>query len=505
MKRIIALLLCLVMCLPLFVACNKEDEPDENTQDAAATSGSVTTTGNPDAVTTTPDESVPGALDKVTVNDWGGYTFKVYYNTQDNAQTDFICDSPNGDTLNDVVYARNTKVETLFNINIETTPDTETNYATVLQSQYSAGWTEGDYNMFTGKNRSAITLSTKGIVANLASYDQIDIYSSHWDQGYIDSLMINDALYSLSGAYSVKSNLFVSSICFNKNLFSQEGFDEPYDLVRSKGWTIDKMLEYMDGFAQDYNSDGYDIDDDRFALIGWSTEAGYGLFYGSGFTYCINDGETIELSYDRDRLDEVLDAVIEVWCQQGTYFSDHYEGTESAEILHEKTFSIFSAGRALFCDIVLQKIGTFFTNMENDYGILPQPMFSEDQGQYYSYSGYTIPLLLVPATDDNKDRTGNIIEAICAASNDIVIPSMFEIVTKLQNARDEDSAEMIEIIISTKFFDAAHWLVLDGFESLPRMIIREKNNTSSSYIRKNQSRAENQLGAFIEAYEKLEK
>ncbi len=498
MKRIIALLLCLVMCLPLFVACGGDDEPKDTTKPAPET--------NNGAVTTTPTDNDddwigvsrdPNAIGKVAVNDWDGYTFKIYYNTQDNAQTDFICDAPNGDTLNDQVYARNSKVEEMLNINLHIDPDTDTTYATLLQNQHDAGWTEGDYNMVTGGGRSAITLSNKGILADLGTYDEINIYSPHWDQGYIDALMIEDSIYSLSGAYSVKSNLFVSSLCFNKNLFAQNGLEEPYNLVKTYEWTVDELLEYMDGFAQDYDNDGYDWSKDRFTISGWATESAYGLFYGSGFSYCVNDGETIEIEYDRDQLDDIIDSVIDVWCKNGAFFSEHFSGIE-----HNMPFDIFKSGRALFCDIVLQKIGTFFTNMDDDYGILPQPMFSAEQGQYYSYAGYSIPLLVIPDTDPNVERTGNIVEALCAASNDIVIPKMFEIVTKLQNSRDEESADMIDLIISTKFFDSAHWLALTGYEALVRYIIRGKTNTTASYIKIYHDQAVRKLEGYVDAYGK---
>ena len=254
----------------------------------------------------------------------------------------------------------------------------------------------------------------------------------------------------------------------------------------------------MDGFALDYDNDGFDKDFDIFSITGWASETAYGTFYGTGFKFCKNDGETISLDFDRDLLDDILDVNLKIWTQNGVFMDPVLTGTSN----HAIPFNIFSSGRSLFCDIVLYKISMFFSEMNDDYGILPEPMFDSDQGAYYSYTGYTIPLLCVPATDPNRERTGNILEAICAASSDIVIPSMFEIVTKIQNVRDEDSADMIDIIIKNKIYDPAHWLKLPGYHNFNRSILTERQNLSSSFIQIYSTSAKKELKNYIDSYQK---
>ena len=114
-------------------------------------------------------------------------------------------------------------------------------------------------------------------------------------------------------------------------------------------------------------------------------------------------------------------------------------------------------------------------------------------------------MIVVPTTDPNADRTGNILEALCAASSDIVIPKMFEIVTKIQHTRDEESAAMIDIALSNKIFDASHWLTLTGYNALIRSIIKEGQNNSGGYIAVYHDKAEKELENYIESYEKLKK
>ena len=503
MKKIIALLLCLAMCIPVFVGCKGDDPADTTAAANEATTeatGSVTTAPNTDDTdpsnTTEPVETTKGyGYADIVKQNWDGYTFKIWYPTLDNMQTDFICENPNGNVLNDQVYQRNTMVETDLGIDIVT--ETTGSFATLTQSQFAAGWTEGDFNMFGGQGRSSLASTKNGYFADLGSYDEINPHRDYWDQDFVDNVMMKDSIYALSGEICAYTQTAVQVICFNKDLFSENGLDMPYNAVKNYEWTVDLMLDYMSGFAIDYDNDGYDWDKDRFALSGWGSE---GIFYGSGFRFCKNDGETITLDYDRDYLDDVVDVMLEIWCANGSYIN-----MSSATAQHHMPHEIFSSGRGLFCDISCVKIGVFFTEMENDYGILPEPMFNEEQGKYYSFVGSNAAIVLVPATDPNAERTGNIIESLCAASSDVVIPKMFEIVTKIQHARDEESAEMLDIALKSKLFDTCHWLVLSGIYMLPRSLINEKQNLTASYLKMFEKKAAGELEDYVEVIEKLKK
>ena len=180
MKRIILLILCVAMCVPLFVACNSDEPKDTVASTTPNTTGSVST----DDVTVKKSE-----YEGVAKNNYDGYLFKIYYmdDYTGTVSKDFVCSNPNGNVLNDQVYQRNTMVETDYNINIFVQPYTgNTEHETLLYSQYVAGWTEGDYNMVAGFGRGTLAFSTKGYMADLGAYDEIDLYKEYWEQGFID-------------------------------------------------------------------------------------------------------------------------------------------------------------------------------------------------------------------------------------------------------------------------------------------------------------------------------
>ena len=495
MKKIIVLLLCIAMCIPFIASCGGDDPTD--------TSG-VTTAANDPAVTTEPDEG-DGETERVNVypnvvkQNWDGYQFKILHSTLENVHTDFLCENPNGNVLNDQVYQRNTMVERDLGIDIYVQTYDGNLAKSSLASQCAAGWTEGDYNFFGGQGRSVVGYIKNGYMADLGSYDQINLYNDYWEQGFVDQFMVDDSIYSIVGDISVANQISIQVMCFNKNLFRENGREDPYNLVKTKEWTVDALLGYMEGFSIDYDNDGYDWDKDRFALSGWGSEASYGIFYGSGFTFTKNDGETLALDFDRDLLDELMDVTLDVWSSAGSYIN-----MSSSDAQHHMPHDIFSTGRGLFCDISCAKIGNFFSEMEDDYGILPEPMLNREQGEYYTYAASTYPAFCVPKTDPNPERTGNILEALCAASSDVVIPKMLEIVTKIQNARDEESAEMLDIALSNKIYDAAHWFNLEGIYNLPRAMISEGQNLTSSYLQRYEGKARDAIEEYVELVNSFE-
>lgn len=60
-----------------------------------------------------------------------------------------------------------------------------------------------------------------------------------------------------------------NAILFSKQLITDFGLEDPYKLVKSGKWTIDKMIEMGTGVAGDLNGDTKYDKNDRFAAIIW--------------------------------------------------------------------------------------------------------------------------------------------------------------------------------------------------------------------------------------------
>lgn len=491
MKRILALL-CAILMLTSVVACGKAEPADTTT--AATTTAPA---GDGTTAATEPAETEPPkAFDSVAEQNLGG-DFQILYAQADNCYEDFHAETLNGDVKNDLIYERNLMVEEKLGVDIKISWTDYKDVDAKCQLQVQSG--SDDYDLFGG-HRISLALSYQGMHYNLKDISTLDLTQEWWDQGYVDAITINDSLYTVIGDIGVSTLLFVSSLTFNKRLMDEANIAHPYDLVREGKWTMDALYNMTVDYGSDLNGDGQvKREDDLLSIIGWSSESGYSNFYSTGFAFINRDAAgDYAINYDTERLTSILEKVVALWTTDYAY---NNMGSGTAE--HEITYGIFPAGRALFSDIVLSKIGTFYSDMEDDYGILPLPKYDENQESYKSYLGFTIPILYLPNNALDAERTGTVMEALCTASYDNVTPKMYEIVTKLKNARDEDSSEMIEIIIRNKFIDTAHFFDVEGYGTLPRNVINTRTTNTASLVKAFERIAAKEWEKIIVAFDKL--
>jgi len=484
MKKIICLLCALALLLG-FAACADSSGKTDDTQAAAGsdTDGPVSEA-----------ETVP--FDLVPEEKLGG-TFTILYPKTDSAFRDFQAETVNGEIQNDAVYARNQAVEN--RLDIEISIDTCANYSATIEAirkQYTTG--EVAYDMFGG-HRDVLALSRQGMLYDLNRIEALDFDGPWWDANYNDTMTINGSLYSAVGDLSVASLLFVSSLTFNKALMDDYGFEYPYDKVRNMDWKYEDLFEMVKTFGGDTDGSKLDMEKDDYSIVGWSIETGYSLFYASGFSFMtrLPDGKyTVEFS--SDTVTDVMTKTNALWHAPGAFC--YYA---SGDTEHIRLYKIFAEGRALFSDICLNKIGRFYSDMRDDYGILPLPLMSADQERYYSYCGYTIPFTCMTSNVEDPEREGKIIEALAKSSYTMVTPKAYEIITKSRNVRDAESAEMVEIVYRNKFYDVAHFYNLPMFGTLPRDMIKTDNAGIAQAIKSGIGQAAKSWNSIQKDYDSL--
>ena len=456
-KRGICLFVCLLMCFTVLISCKTKEEGK-----------------NEGVGTNAPEDGT--AFSTVRRADYNEYDFKIlYFAGADGHEKDFDAKTLTGEVLNDRVYKKNSVVKETYNINISIETQMSDEFVTTVRSNVMSG--ESPYDV-CGVSRNTMSLCTEGLFLDLTTLEDIDTTKEWWDQEWVNTMSIHGSLFSLVGDFSIGALQSLSCLCFNKNLFDDRKLEYPYELVENGEWTYGKLLEYVKDATVDLDEDEKYTFDDFYGLTGWATEASYSLFYGSGIKFVDKDNqEALEIKYDTEMLVSVYEAVYRIWSVEKNY---RHSGGSSE---HSYPWDIFKDDRSLFLDTTLLKIGLFLGDMESDYGIVPIPKFDAEQKNYSSYSAYIIPMTCVPINVSDPQRAGNIVEALCTASYDFVTPDIFEIVTKLQNAKDPDSAAMIDIIIRTKMFDPAHWYDIPGYGTLSRMMLNSDSTNISSYLK----------------------
>ena len=475
MKKILSLLLAFLMLFSV-VACAKTKTPDE-------TSDSLVT-----------DETDDSAFNTVRKEDYQGAVIDLLYRSA-SAEWDFNAAEKNGEVLNDAVFEKNTIVSEEFNVALNVIGvDTVGGLVDAVRKDNMSGDSAYD---FCGIPRDVVTLGTEGLLYDLKQMSDIDTTQEWWDQSFVKNMSVNGSLYVLLGDISVTVNLAASALCFNKKLFNELNLEAPYDLVREGKWTYDKLLEYTAGYSDDINPDGIWDEKDKYGITGWATETAYSAFYGSGFQFAkINANGELELDYNKSKVTDIFEKIYRLWITENNYF------VSGSADKHSFAWDVFADNRALFVDTVLSKIQQMLPDMEAEYGIIPQPKFDED-GEYASYIAYVVPITCVPRVVADPQMVGNIIEAYCTASYDIVTPDLFEIVTKLQHADDADSGEMIDIIIRNKIVDPAHWFMLNGYCNFSQSLLISRTNVVSSYLKSATNGAAKQVRDINNAYKDI--
>ena len=113
----------------------------------------------------------------------------------------------------------------------------------------------------------AATLSAEGLLIDLNTVPNLDLTSSWWDQSFNSEITIAGHTYFTIGDIGLVNKDATPCIAFNKNLFEEHDLANPYDLVDSGSWTIDKLIEFSKHLSNDLNNDG---------VIDYSDEFGYG-------------------------------------------------------------------------------------------------------------------------------------------------------------------------------------------------------------------------------------
>ena len=103
------------------------------------------------------------------------------------------------------------------------------------------------------------------------------------------------------------------------------------------------------------------------------------------------------------------------------------------------------SGRFMFFDGLL-KYAADMRDMTNDFGIIPLPKYDAAQEKYCTTPGAGINLFAVPVTVGDSECVSAVLEGLAILGYQDIIPTYYETVLKSKYSRDEESAEMLDLI-----------------------------------------------------------
>ena len=472
-KRIFILLLTAMLTTPFLTACG---------------GGETETTAQTTAAETEAETEFRYTADYLPDVTYDGYAYRIHAFEENPAHVD----EPSGDIVDDAIYQRNMLIEEQYDITFEQTLYPYTDYTKVSEFVRNAGRAQSDdtdlaYMSF----RDTYNLVLEGFVPTASSLPVIDL-SQPW---YLTSL--NDSI-TIDGitlmAYSaMDTHPGGTCVFFNKQLIENLNLEDPYEMVKNGTWTIEKNYQMAEAAISDLNGDGQMTVDDRFGYITEWDRISLVAYYGTGnLLVDIIDGVPVasqkEVLFDAFQL-------CHSYCQMNGFMLDTFKQFGTAESSRIAGSELFKQGNSLFICNGTRLLPTM-GDMEDDYGIVPLPKWSEDQDRYYSMQdGYGISVPLACSTD--LERVCVIKEAVAAESMNIVRPAYYENALKNRYVRDEISVEMLDIITQNISYDITFLLWWDIVRAPWQDTLQKPSGDFASAVAKNMPKCEKAIADLM--------
>jgi len=505
LKKFMTVLLIAVLCLALMlmVSCKSGDK---STGDGKNNNGGDA--NQADEQNNAAEISTERLYPALEAKDFGGYEFVFLSRTIDNPDwvewdhRDLTAEEMNGEVLNDAVFARNSKIGEKYNITFKEIVVENPQVTSLTQKAVKAG--DDTYDIICPHIVELVGLAQGGNLVNIFNVPNLDLTKPWWDQGTIKDLSIIHKLFVLQGALLVIDNDAMEAMIFNKALLRNHELEDPYVTVKNGEWTFDKLIEMSKGVSKDLNGDGkMYIKDDLFGCI-VQADTNVSFLVSGGEKICAKDAEDYPIiTFGSERCYKILDKVSEIMLNEDNVVHLHrYEGKFG---IYDEQVKMMQEDRALFSWIRM-RIVERLRGMDTDFGILPLPKLDKVQEKYITHMNpHTGAGISIPVCASDLDRTGMILEDLCAESKYTLQPAYYEVNLKGKYARDDESSDMLDIILSNTAHDIGYVYNFGDFGM--SIVLRNGQNKKSDYaapFEKAEQKMQKAIEKMVEAYEKID-
>ncbi len=408
--------------------------------------------GSRPADTTAP--AVPGTPDDGTVSDSGsetddelgsynfeGYEFRIL--TSSGQSKYYYTEEIIGDVVNDAVYKRNRAVEDRFNCRIRVIDDRAPGETEIITNSIASN--EDAMDLICWENIQLSGLVSSDLFLNWYDIPAVNFDKPWWANSSRDDLSVNGYCPLAIGDLLLSAISNAYSVFYNKTIGEDYQIPDVYEIVRSGQWTFDRLLGLTKDIHRDLNNNN-EVDDTDFFGYASDCHSNMGAylwaFDNSIFTQT-KDGP--EFSLDMEKMTDIAKRLNDAFTSNTgvrTLRADEYNWS----------FFKFADSEALFANSWIG-LALQLRDMEDDYAILPYPKWDEDQEAYYASVDAAHQTMAVPVTVSDSEKVGVITEALCAKSYKTVIPAYYDLALKTKGTRDEESVEMIDLVVRSRIFD----------------------------------------------------
>ena len=431
--------------------------------------------------------------------DFGKYEFRILSRNEEANQhwwnNDIGADEETGDPINDAVFVRNQKIEEKYNITVKNLPDASV--GAKASRSIKAG--SDDYDLIViGLRDGQDNLMTSGYLFDLSGMPYVDLTKPWWDQKAVEQLSIMGRLFATSCDVTVRDKDAIIILMFSKTLLKNNELEDPYQLVSSGKWTLDKMHSMMKAASKDLNGDGAMDLDDQYGLSSQYKHSQY-LFNGAGeYMSRLNADKIPEITLYSERAAAICEKILEIQGDKNITINAEQASGKFTDIWDAFQVPMFAEDRALFYHAGMNRV-TLLRTMETDFGIIPPPKYEESQTNYYAaVDAWCTSAVSVPVTVSDKETTGLILETLAYESRYTLLPAYYDINLKTKFARDEESRAMIDIILENRLYDLGDMYAWGGINSYFDSLSQNKSDSLSTYWEKNSAKIESAMQKSID-------
>ena len=377
--------------------------------------------------------------------DFNGEEFKIQIFENVAVRNSIEAAEQTGDVFNDAMYKRNRTVEERFNVKIKEVAvgDFENDKTRkIIRAGDSTA-----FDMFDARCSDAFPNWTENYAVSYDDIPVIDLKKPYWDISANKTLTLAGNQWAAIGKFNFSTYDISHALLFSKSLVNDYALESPYNLVTSGKWTFDKMEEMMKQVITDLNGDGIMDNKDRYGYLTHPKQVLPNFWIAAGeFSIGKNENDIPYLTMENERFLTVFDRIYTMMWDTGAFY---FEEAEQDIPIYAR--EMFAGKQTLFMDTTLFLIESM-RSMEMDFGIIPYPKFEERQENYASRIEYYF-VMQIPVTNGDLERAGVMLEALNSESARTIYPAFFETALKTKYARDDESAEMLDLITNSLIVD----------------------------------------------------
>ena len=442
MKKTICILLITLMALGLLLtSCNNAG--DESAVDVSAgPTAYVPHLGETDAYK-------GKVLTILSTHEGNNYSKEAF-------STEEITNEP----INDASYNRDVMLEENYGFTVDTIWEGSGNFLARVRDDRAAGI--DNYDVVVSGLQSLATLAAEGFFLDLNAIGEesnLRLDQPWWDQPFNEDMSVAGKLYFATGDIVMLDDEYTRCILYNKDLIEDNNLESPAQLVYDHKWTLDALYEMAKLASHEGDGDGAMTvtGGDVWGLVQASFES-YTLILGSDCPLVSKDDEDIpRLAMMDARNVEAFEKVWEICTdRETTAYTEQWYSWNAPDAY--KVCENFQKGQALFYTITINAVsGKGLREADIRYGILPIPMYNEEQETYCTtINPYHFHAVSIKSNCEDVDFVTFALEALAWTGKEYITPEYYE--RTLKNKRildDDDSAEMLDIIFSNRIADVS--------------------------------------------------